>query len=233
MNNTSKKVMLLFLIGLIFAGYFYFDLSTYFTLDTLQGSKERLNEFYNQNTIGVIAGFFLVYVIMAAFSLPGAAVMTLAAGVIFGFALGLLVSSFASSLGALLATVVARYVLGDWVEEKFGDRLKKINEGIKKEGAFYLFTLRLIPIFPFFVINLVIGLTKMPLKTYYWVSQLGMLPGTAVYVFAGVQLSEVSAIGDIFSFELILAFVLIGLFPLIAKKSIELYKKYRKIQTNI
>ena len=233
MKEIHKKIILLLMVCLIFMSYFYFDLNSYFQLEMLQESRDSLVSFYEKNTLEVIFVFFIVYVLMAAFSLPGAAIMTLASGALFGFTTGLIIASFASSIGAVLATVVSRYILRDWVEKKFGDKLQKINEGIKKEGAFYLFSLRLIPLFPFFVINLVFGLTKMNLFTYYWVSQIGMLPGTAVYVLAGVQLSQVTKISDIFSFELILVFILLGIFPLLAKKGLYYYRKYWLKETKI
>jgi uncharacterized membrane protein YdjX (TVP38/TMEM64 family) len=166
----------------------------------------------------------LIYIVVTGLSLPGAAVMTLAGGALFGLWTGTLIVSFASSIGATLACFVSRFVLRDWVQGKFGDKLSVINEGISKEGAFYLFTLRLIPVFPFFMINLVMGLTKMPLRTFYWVSQLGMLAGTIVYVNAGKELGKIDSLKGILSPGLIASFVLLGIFPIAAKKLISLYK---------
>jgi uncharacterized membrane protein YdjX (TVP38/TMEM64 family) len=166
----------------------------------------------------------LMYILVTSLSLPGAAVMTLAGGALFGLLTGTVVVSFASTIGATLACFVSRFILRDWVQGKFGDKLKTVNEGIEKEGAFYLFTLRLIPVFPFWLINLVMGLTKMPLKNFYLVSQIGMLPGTMVYVNAGKELARIESLSGILSPGLILSFVLLGIFPIITKKLLSLYK---------
>jgi uncharacterized membrane protein YdjX (TVP38/TMEM64 family) len=171
---------------------------------------------------------FLVYVAVTALSLPGAAVLTLAGGGLFGFLVGLVVVSFASSIGATLACLVSRFLLREWVQNKFGDKLHSINKGIEEEGAFYLFSLRLVPIFPFFVINLVMGLTSMRLVTFYWVSQLGMLAGTMVYVNAGKELAKIESLSGILSPGLIISFVILGLFPLTVKKLLAWYKARRK-----
>jgi uncharacterized membrane protein YdjX (TVP38/TMEM64 family) len=163
--------------------------------------------------------------------LPGAAILTLAGGALFGLVAGTLIVSFASTIGATLACTVSRFVLRDWIQGKFGERLKTVNAGFEKEGAFYLFTVRLIPVFPFWLINLVMGLTKMRLITFYWVSQLGMLAGTIVYVNAGKELAKIDSLAGILSPTLILSFVLLGLFPLITKKLLSVYKK-KGIESN-
>jgi uncharacterized membrane protein YdjX (TVP38/TMEM64 family) len=150
--------------------------------------------------------------------------MTLAGGALFGLWIGTIVVSFASAAGATLACLISRFVLRDWVQHKVGDKLNTVNEGIEKEGSFYLFTLRLIPVFPFWLINLIMGLTKMPLRTFYWVSQVGMLPGTIVYVNAGRELAKINSLSGILSPGLILSFVLLGLFPIAAKKLVSFYK---------
>jgi uncharacterized membrane protein YdjX (TVP38/TMEM64 family)/thioredoxin reductase len=165
--------------------------------------------------------FFVAYVAVTGLSLPGAAVMTLAGGAIFGLFWGLLLVSFASSLGATLAFLASRFLLRDWVQKRFGDRMRAINAGIAKEGGFYLFTLRLVPLFPFFVINLVMGLTPLKTRTFYWVSQLGMLAGTLVYVNAGTQLARIDSLAGILSPALLGSFVLLGIFPLLAKKIVD------------
>jgi uncharacterized membrane protein YdjX (TVP38/TMEM64 family) len=170
----------------------------------------------------------VIYIVVTALSLPGAAVMTLAGGGLFGFWVGLVVVSFASSIGATLACFVSRFLLREWVQNKFGDKLHSINKGIEEEGAFYLFSLRLVPIFPFFVINLVMGLTGMRLVTFYWVSQLGMLAGTMVYVNAGKELAKIESLSGILSPGLIISFVILGLFPLTVKKLLAWYKARRK-----
>ena len=200
-------------------------LGQYLTLDYLKSSQEKFTILYNNNQIAVIAVYMLIYIAVTALSLPGAAVMTLAGGAMFGFWVGFVVVSFASTIGATLACFVARFLLRDWVQNKFGDRLTAINEGIAKEGAFYLFSLRLVPIFPFFVINLVLGLTNLRLLTFYWVSQVGMLPGTMVYVNAGKELAKIDSLAGILSPGLIVSFVILGLFPITVKKLLGWYKK--------
>ena len=203
-------------------------LGQYLTLDYLKSSQEKFTILYNNNQIAVIAVYMLIYIAVTALSLPGAAVMTLAGGAMFGFWVGFVVVSFASTIGATLACFVARFLLRDWVQNKFGDRLTAINEGIAKEGAFYLFSLRLVPIFPFFVINLVLGLTNLRLLTFYWVSQVGMLPGTMVYVNAGKELAKIDSLAGILSPGLIVSFVILGLFPITVKKVLGWYKRRQK-----
>ena len=204
-------------------------LGQYLTLDYLKSSQEKFAILYNNNQIAVIAVYMLIYIAVTALSLPGAAVMTLAGGAMFGFWVGFIVVSFASTIGATLACFVARFLLRDWVQNKFGDKLTAINEGIAKEGAFYLFSLRLVPIFPFFIINLVLGLTNMNLLTFYWVSQVGMLPGTMVYVNAGKELAKIDSLSGILSPGLILSFVILGLFPITVKKLLAWYKEKQKV----
>ncbi|MGW8312974.1 MAG: FAD-dependent oxidoreductase, partial [Desulfuromonadales bacterium] len=171
--------------------------------------------------------YFVIYVVVTALSLPGATVMTLAGGALLGFWTALVTVSFASTIGATLAFLASRFLLRDWVQAKFGDKLKAVNQGIRREGSFYLFTLRLVPLFPFFVINLVMGLTPMRTLVYYGVSQLGMLPGTAVYVNAGTQLGQIESAAGILSPGLLVSFVLLGIFPLLAKRIIEIFKRRR------
>jgi uncharacterized membrane protein YdjX (TVP38/TMEM64 family) len=174
-----------------------------------------------------------IYILSAALSLPGAAVLTIAAGAFFGLLTGVVIVSFASTIGATLACIVSRFLLRDWVQEKFGDRITKVNEGIEKEGAFYLFTLRLIPIFPFWLINLAMGVTKMRLITYFWVSQIGMLAGTIVYVNAGKELAKIDSLKGILSPGLIVSFVLLGIFPIAVKKMIAFYKSKKDKSTRL
>ncbi|MDQ3205203.1 MAG: VTT domain-containing protein, partial [Pseudomonadota bacterium] len=187
------------------------------TLDNLKAQQVQLGQWVAANPWRAAAIFFAVYVAVAAASIPGAAVLTLAAGALFGFWRGLLLVSFASTIGASLAFLVARFVLRDWLRSRYRERLSKIDEGIARDGAFYLFTLRLVPVFPFFLVNLLAGLTGLRLRTFYWVSQVGMLAGTAAYVYAGTQLARVDSLGDVLSPGLIGAFVLLGLLPLLAR----------------
>lgn len=212
-----KKIVLLLIAAAIVA-VFAFDLHSLLTLDSLKSRLEQFREFQAESPFMVAGVFFAAYVAVTAFSIPGAAVMTLAAGALFGLLQGLIIVSFASTIGATLAFIGARYLLRDSVQAKFGNRLKAINEGVEREGAFYLFTLRLVPVFPFFLINLLMGLTSMKAFTFFWVSQLGMLAGTVVYVNAGTELAKIDSLSGILSPGLILSFVLLGIFPLIAKK---------------
>lgn len=200
-------------------------LGHYLTLDYLKSSQDKFSQLYGENRLAVITAYMAIYITVTALSLPGAAVMTLAGGAMFGFWIGFVVVSFASTIGATLACFVARFLLRDWVQNRFGDKLSTINNGIEKEGAFYLFSLRLVPIFPFFVINLAMGLTTMKLLTFYWVSQIGMLPGTMVYVNAGKELGQIESLSGILSPGLILSFVILGVFPITVKKLLTFYKK--------
>ena len=226
MSGTSLKKIILaaaILAGIIL--FFLLDLQRFLTLEYLKSSQQAFADLYSMHPVTVIAAYFVVYIMIVAASLPGATIISLAGGALFGFWVGTLVVSFASSIGATLAAILARYLFREPVERNFGDKLTLINEGIKREGAFYLFTMRLIPAIPFFVINVVMGLSVMPLKTFYWVSQLGMLPGTMVFLNAGSELGKIESVSDILSPGLLFSFALLGLFPLAAKKGLELYKK--------
>jgi pyruvate/2-oxoglutarate dehydrogenase complex dihydrolipoamide dehydrogenase (E3) component/uncharacterized membrane protein YdjX (TVP38/TMEM64 family) len=221
----SKKKLLLVvaLIALVIA-FFAFDLGRFLSLEYIKSRQAEFAALAGERPLLVGGAFFALYIAVTALSLPGAAIMTLAAGAIFGLAAGTVIVSFASAIGATLAMLVARYVLRGSVQSKFGARLAEIDKGIEREGAFYLFTLRLVPIFPFFLINLLMGLTKMKAWTFYWVSQLGMLAGTLVYVNAGTQLAKIDSLKGILSPGLIGSFVLLGVFPLVAKKIIDALK---------
>ena len=212
-----RKLILLAVFAILIASYFFFDLGQYLSLDYIKNQQASFDALYQENPALILGGFFIMYVVVTALSLPGAAIMTLAAGALFGFWVALLLVSFASSMGATLAFLASRFLFHDTVQQRFGDRLKKLNEGVRKDGAFYLFTLRLVPAFPFFVINLVMGLTPIKVRTFYFVSQVGMLAGTAVYVLAGTQLGQIESASGLLSPELIGAFVLLGIFPWIAK----------------
>jgi uncharacterized membrane protein YdjX (TVP38/TMEM64 family) len=229
MNTSRKKkiVILLIIIGLIIA-FKVFNLGQYLTLSYLKESLDRFKDLYEKHRGLVIAGYFLIYVLITSLSLPGASPLGMAGGALFGFWIATLVVSFASTIGATIACFVSRFLLRDWVQGKFSDKIVKVNEGIEKEGAFYLFTLRLIPLFPFWMINLVMGLTKMSLLKFYWVSQVGMLPGTMVYINAGKELAKIESVKGIFSPSLIISFALIGLFPLVVKKLVTFYRKKKE-----
>ena len=209
----------------------HFGLGALLTLDNLKASRDALQAQVQTQPLATAAVFFAVYVAAAALSIPGALILTLAAGAMFGLGWGLLLVSFASSLGALLAFLAARYLLRDGIQARFGKSLAPINDGVRKDGTFYLLTLRLVPVFPFWLINLLMGLTPMGAGRFYLVSQLGMLAGTAVYVNAGTQLAAIHSPGDILSPGLLGSFVLLGIFPLLAKAGvgwIERRKVYAK-----
>ena len=216
-----RRAVLLLVVATLITLFFIFDLGSYLTFDQLKGQQASLQAWREANPSLAAGLFFAIYVMVTALSLPGAAIMTLAVGAVFGLLWGVVLVSFASTLGATLAFLIARFLLRDWVQSKFGDRLQALNEGVSKDGPFYLFTLRLVPLFPFFVINLLMGLTSIRTATYAWVSQLGMLAGTIVYVNAGTQLAALESPSDILSPALLGSFVLLGLFPLIAKKIVD------------
>lgn len=219
-----KRLLLLLLAAAAIGAFLVFDLGRYLSLEALKAQQEGLRAYAELHPLQSAAVFFGIYVAATALSIPGAAILTLGAGAVFGLWRGLLIVSFASSVGATLAFLAARFLLRDMVTRRFGERLKAIDQGVRRDGAFYLFTLRLVPLFPFFLINLLMGLTTLPARTFYWVSQLGMLAGTAVYVNAGTQLAQISSLRGILSPGLLLSFVLLGLFPLAAKKAIDFYK---------
>lgn len=218
---TSKKTALLLLLGALVVAFFAFDLGQYLNLATLKARQDEIAAFRQANPWLAAGSYFVIYIVVTALSLPGAALLTLAGGAVFGLWSGLLIVSFASTIGATLAFLISRFLLRDWVLARFGARLKTIDEGVRRDGAFYLFTLRLVPAFPFFLINLLMGLTAMKARTFYWVSQLGMLAGTVVYVNAGTQLGQLESLSGIVSPGLLASFVLLGIFPLIARKIVD------------
>ncbi len=231
--NKGKITLVAALAAALFAIY-YFDISQYLNLEYFKTQQSLVNEYVADNHLTSALLFLLGYVIVTALSIPGAAIMTLIAGAVFGLLEGLLIVSFASTIGATLAMLVSRVLLRDSIQNRFSDQLKSINAGIEKEGAFYLFTLRLVPVVPFFVINLVMGLTKMPARTFFWVSQVGMLAGTAVFVNAGTQIAKIETLSGILSPTIIASFALLGVFPILAKrtlaaiKSRQVYKGFAK-----
>jgi len=214
----NKKIILIGVIALLIVSFFLFDLQQYFSLEFIKEKQQSFNEYYQQNTLLTLLIFFVVYVAMAALSLPGAAIMTVLAGALFGLITGVIVVSFASTIGATLAFIVARYLFRDTLQERYADKLQRINEGVEKEGPLYLFAMRLVPLFPFFLVNILMGFTKLKTITFAWVSQLGMLAGTAVFVYAGTQLAQIDSLSSILSPGLLIAFALLGVFPVIAKK---------------
>jgi uncharacterized membrane protein YdjX (TVP38/TMEM64 family) len=222
----KKAILVLVLLGAIVA-YFVFDLGQILSLENFKASQSEIVAAKDANPILYIAGFFILYVAVTGLSIPGAAIMSLVAGALFGVLVGTIIVSFASTLGATLAFLSARFVLRDWVQGKFGERLRAVYEGLEKDGAFYLFTLRLIPVFPFFVINLLMGLTRIKTRTFFWVSQLGMLPATIVYVNAGTQISRIESTSGLLSPTLIASFVALAFFPWAAKAIVALVTRSR------
>jgi uncharacterized membrane protein YdjX (TVP38/TMEM64 family) len=223
-RKIINKIVIACVIVLGIVVFRYFDLGQYLSLEYIKASQEQLQALYLGNRLLVIATYMGIYIAVTALSLPGAAVLTLAGGGLFGLAVGTVVVSFASTIGATLACLVSRFLLREWVQNKFSDKLAAVNQGIEKEGAFYLFSLRLVPIFPFFVINLLMGLTRMRLFTFFWVSQIGMLAGTMVYVNAGKELAKIDSLSGIMSPGVLVSFVVLGLFPITVKKIMALYK---------
>jgi pyruvate/2-oxoglutarate dehydrogenase complex dihydrolipoamide dehydrogenase (E3) component/uncharacterized membrane protein YdjX (TVP38/TMEM64 family) len=225
--KTSKIILFVVLAALIGA-FFYFDLGQYLKLAVIKEKQADLLAYYAAYPVRTLAIYFVTYVLMAALSLPGAALFTLVGGAIFGVVVGTIVVSFASSMGATLAFLASRFLFRDFVQGKFGDRLKTLNEGIAKEGGFYLFTIRMIPAIPFFVVNLAMGLTSIKTRTFYWVSQLGMFLGTIVFVNAGTQLGKLDSLSGILSPSIIGAFVLLALLGLVSSRVVEMIK-HRKV----
>ena len=222
--TAGKRWGLLAVLLVTGTAFFALGLQRYLSLEYVKSQQGQLEAWRAANPLVAALSFFGLYIGVTALSLPGATILTLAAGAIFGLGWGSLIASFAASIGATLAFLMSRVVLRDWVQAKFGERLAAINEGVRKDGAFYLFSLRVVPLFPFFLINLAMGLTRIRVLTYYWVSQIGMLLGTLVYVNAGTQLARIDKLADVASPGVLASLALLGLFPLIAKKGVELFR---------
>ena len=225
---TRGRLALLLALAALVAAFFVFDLGRFFSLDWFKAQQAAIDAFYRSHPWQAAAAFFVVYVAVTGLSLPGAALLSLAVGAIFGLLWGTVLVSFASSIGATLAFLAARFLFREAIRRRFGDKLRAIDAGVSKEGPFYLFTLRLVPLFPFVVINLAMALTSIRTATFYWVSQLGMLPGTIVYVNAGTQIAQIESVRGILSPELLLSFAALGVFPLIAKKAVD-WLRARKV----
>jgi pyruvate/2-oxoglutarate dehydrogenase complex dihydrolipoamide dehydrogenase (E3) component/uncharacterized membrane protein YdjX (TVP38/TMEM64 family) len=230
----AGRTVVVAVICAVVAAYFAFDLGRFLSLDYFKAQQAAIEAFFHANPAQAAAFYFALYVGVTGLSLPGAAILTLAGGAIFGLLWGTVIVSFASTIGATLAFLASRFLLRDWVQSRFGDRLRPINQGVAKDGAFYLFALRLVPAFPFFLVNLAMGLTPIRTATYYWVSQAGMLAGTVVYVYAGTQLAQVTSPRGILSPGLLGAFALLAVFPFLARRVVagvkarRLYGKWRR-----
>lgn len=225
-GNRAKFTLAAVILTLVGA-FFLFDLNRYFSLEFLKGQHAALGDLYRSRPLLSAALYFLLYVTLTGLSLPVAAVLTLAGGAIFGLLWGTVLVSFASTIGATLAFLASRYLFHDPVQARFAGRLAAVNAGVARDGAWYLFMLRLVPVFPFFAVNLVMGLTPMRTMVFFLISQAGMLPATAIYVNAGTEIARISAPGDILSPRLIASLVLLGAFPLIAKKTVDLIRRRR------
>ena len=225
MKQLSKRAPFFILLALAFFSFHYFSLGQYATLDFLKEKQAILHDFHLENQFLSYGIFFITYTLTTALSIPVATILTLGSGVTFGFLPALILCSFASSIGAAFAFLGSRFLLYETIQEKYSHRLEKINKGVEAEGGFYLFFLRLNPIFPFFVVNLASGLTPLPLWQFYWISQVGMLPATAIYIFAATELSKISNPSDILSLNLIVAFGLVGVFPFLVKKAFQKFGK--------
>lgn len=225
MDQKKIKIGLIIVIMLAILAFFFYDIQQYATLDYIKAKQQNIFEYYKQNIFFVLVLFIFLYVLVTALSLPVATFLTLLGGALFGFSTGLIIVSFASTIGATLAFLMARFLAQNYVQKYYKKQLSKINKKFKSEGAFYLFALRLVPVFPFFIINVVMGLMTIKTWTFYWVSQLGMLPGTIVYVYAGTQLAQIETFSDITTPSMLIAFALLGLFPLIAKNFVQFMRK--------
>ena len=232
-NMTTKRALLLATVAILIALFFTFDLHRFLKIEYLADQGEAIAAYRNQNPWTAAAAFFAAYVAITGLSLPGAALMTLIAGALFGLVSGVVIVSFASTLGATLAFVIARYLFQDAVRQRFERPLAVIDRGMEKDGAFYLFALRLVPAFPFFAINLAMSVTPISTWTFYWVSQVGMLLGTIVYVNAGAELGQIESLSPsgILTPGLIASFALLGLFPLLAKKALAQFKARKARRT--
>jgi len=225
LGKQQLKWLLAIVVVVAVVAFFYFDLGQWLSLENLKIQQTALSAYVEDHFVFSILVFFALYVAVAAFSLPGATILTLAGGAIFGLLTGFVIISFASSIGALLAFLGARFLFRDAIKKRFADKLAPIEKGIKKDGAFYLLSLRLVPLFPFFVVNLLMGLTNLPARTFYFFSQLGMIPGTLAFVYAGTQLAKIQSVKDVLSPGLITAFVILGLLPITMRKLLQWFKE--------
>ena len=219
-----KKIFVLLAVILLSLILSFTELKNLFTLESIQENYNTIRNFYLNNKLSVMFLFSLIYIISAALALPFALMLTILSGAIFGLTLGIIIASFSSTIGATICFLISRYIAKDFIQNKYKTQLLKFNEGFKKEGAFYLFAIRLTPIFPFFIVNIVMGLLQITTIKFYFISQIAMLPATLLYVYAGVQISTLKSISDITSPELLILLFLIGIFPILSKKLIDRYR---------
>jgi uncharacterized membrane protein YdjX (TVP38/TMEM64 family) len=228
---TKHSIFLVLLFGIAIACFFLLDLDKYTTIEYFKSRQEAITGYQEQNPLLAPMIFFSLYVIFTGLSLPVAGIMTIIAGALFGLIQGVVLVSFASSLGATLAFLLSRYLFRSFFQDRYSQKLKVLNHGIEREGAFYLFSLRMIPVFPFFMVNAIMGLTLIDTRVFYFASQAGMLPLTVIYVNAGSQIARINSVGDVLSPSVFLSFTLLGVFPLISKK-IVYYLRARRAMTN-
>ena len=221
------KIAIVVLVAAAVGAYFALDLGQYLSLQFLKDKQQAFQAYCAENPVKAIGAYFVLYVLLAALSIPGATVATLAGGALFGLWLGTLVVLFAASIGATLAFLASRYLLQDWVRDHFRKQFDAVDKRFSRDCVLYLFTLRMVPVFPFFVVNLLVGLTTMRTWPFYWVSLLGMLPGTVVRVNAGTELGQITGLHDIMSWELVGSLFLLALFPLIAKKGVDMFRQHK------
>lgn len=233
-NNKNHKDILfylfLFFLITVFVALYLFDLLDYFRFENLKAQQNSLENFYSNNPLLTIGGFFCIYVFIASFSLPLTALLTLSSGFLFGLTLGTLLSSFASVIGATVSFLMSRFFLKSFVERKFKSSLKKVSNSFEKEGIYYLFALRLIPLIPFFLVNILMSLTTIKTKVFFLASQIGMLPSTIAYAYAGTRISQIQTPGDIFSFKVLSAFAILGLLPLATKKLMDKLSEQKRLK---
>ena len=212
---NKKKLLILLFVAALIALFFYFHLGRYLTLESLKGNRNALLQFYAAHRLAMVVGFIGIYIVQTTLSLPGAAILSLAAGAVFGNIRGTIFVNIGATLGATIAFLLARYLLSDLIQKRFGSRLEGINTELEKAGFNYLLFLRLVPIFPFFLINLGAGLTRIPLRTFFWGTMLGIIPGSFVYCNAGASLAAINRVGEIASPRVLASFALLGLFALV------------------
>jgi uncharacterized membrane protein YdjX (TVP38/TMEM64 family) len=230
MRLSWQKLLLVLVLFLVLATFFYLDLGRYFTIAQLKEAKQQLLDNYAAHQLTTIVVYLVVYTVAASLSLPGALSLTFAAGAIFGTWLGVVLASIGSTLGATGAFLSARYLVGASIQRRYAVRLEAINRGFRNEGAFYLLSLRLFAVIPYFIINLVMGLTPISTRTFLWATQLGMLPIVFLYTYTGTELSEIESVRDLFSLRLILSFVAMALLPIVARKLIQWWKRHRGVR---
>jgi len=221
---NKKKLLILLFVAALIALFFYFHLGRYLTLESLKGNRNALLQFYAAHRLGMVVGFIGIFIVQTTLSLPGAAILSLAAGAVFGNIRGTIFVNIGASLGATIAFLLARYLFRDLIQKRFGSRLEGINSELEKAGFHYLLFLRLVPIFPFFLINLGAGLTRIPLRTFFWGTMLGIIPGSFVYCNAGASLAAINRVGEIASPRVLGSFALLGLFALVPV----FYKKLKR-----